>query len=451
MRPNYTALPFVFTLLVFILASLLGAASNLDWDRCAAFDFDFDFYTLHNVGGNRAPRGLWSDGTTLWLADGYDAKIYAYNLLYKHRAISRDFDTLSAAGNDNPTGLWSDGTTMWVADWDDHKIYAYDLTTKDRDVSKDFDTLSAAGNDNPTGLWSDGTTMWVVDEYDVRIYAYDLTTKERDISKDFDTLSAAGNDNLFGLWSDGTTMWVVDRGDYKIYAYDLVTKARAASRDLDMLSTAENNNPGGLWSDGTTLWVADLFLEKIYAYCPKGTPTFTNTVADQTWTVGTAITPLTLPAATGGTVPYTYTLDPVPKGLIFFDRTRTLAGTPSAATDTATTHTYTVTDSTPVTALTASLTITITVSDAETTFGIGSQGAAVHVYPNPAGDVLHIEFPGPDEYGIALLTLTGQLILGERRSGGGTRTLDLSSLTKGVYVLKVEGREGVSYTFRIIR
>ena len=28
----------------------------------------------------------------------------------------KDFDTLRAAGNRNPTGIWSDGTTMWVAD-----------------------------------------------------------------------------------------------------------------------------------------------------------------------------------------------------------------------------------------------------------------------------------------------------------------------------------------------
>ena len=119
-----------------------------------------------------------------------------------------------------------------------------------------------------------------------------------------------------------------------------------------------------------------------------------------------------------------------------------LTGTPTMPTTTATTHTYTVTDSTPVTALTAALTFMIMVNEAETTFGIGSKGAAVHVYPNPAGDVLHIEFPGADEYGIALLTLTGQPVLGERHAGGGFQILDLSSLTKGVYFLKIEDSEG---------
>ena len=36
-----------------------------------------------------------------------------------------DLDGLRATGNDNPYGVWSDGTTMWVADDDNGKLYAY--------------------------------------------------------------------------------------------------------------------------------------------------------------------------------------------------------------------------------------------------------------------------------------------------------------------------------------
>ena len=108
----------------------------------------------------------------------------------------------------------------------------------------------------------------------------------------------------------------------------------------------------------------------------EGSPTFADTIANQTYTKDEAITSLELPEATGGTGALTYSLDPVPAGLSFDVDTRMLTGTPS--TTTATTHTYMVTDSTPVTALTAALTFMITVSDAEeTTFGIGSQGAAM--------------------------------------------------------------------------
>ena len=62
---------------------------------------------------------------------------------------SDDFDGLITAENNHPVGMWSDGTTMWVSDLRDAKIYAYNLGTKARDASKDFDTLDAASNGNP--------------------------------------------------------------------------------------------------------------------------------------------------------------------------------------------------------------------------------------------------------------------------------------------------------------
>ena len=63
--------------------------------------------------------------------------------------------------------------------------------------------------------------------------------------------------------------------------------------------------------------------------------------ANQNYTLDTAINNLTLPAATGGTAPLTYTLTSVP-GLTFTPGTRTLSGTPSTAGTT--TLTYEVTD-----------------------------------------------------------------------------------------------------------
>ena len=229
-----------------------------------ARDASKDFDTLADAG-NDSPQDIWSDGTTMWVVDAFDGKIYAYGLASKARDASKDFDTLTDAGNDSPIGIWSDGITMWVLDSADDKIYAYGLASRARDASKDFDTLTD-GNDHSFGIWSDGTTMWVVDAFDDKIYAYGLASKARDASKDFDTLADAGNDAPRGIWSDGTTMWVGDDADYKLYAYDLASRARDASKDFDTQADAGNDSPQDIWSDGTTMWVADDRDGKLYAY-----------------------------------------------------------------------------------------------------------------------------------------------------------------------------------------
>ena len=248
--------------------------SSDDFARNSAEEFD----TLE-AAENETPTGIWSDETTMWVADSSDDKIYAYSMATKARVSSRDFDTLDAAENERPEGIWSDGTTMWVVDSSDDKIYAYSMATKARVSSKDFDTLEAADNENPTGIWSDETTMWVADSSDDKIYAYSMATKARVSSRDFDTLDAAENERPEGIWSDGTTMWVVDSSDDKIYAYSIATKARVSSKDFDTLEVADNENPEGIWSDGTTMWVADSSDDKIYAYNAPGMAPVTSTHA----------------------------------------------------------------------------------------------------------------------------------------------------------------------------
>ena len=169
--------------------------------------------------------GIWSDGTTIWVANfgTPGTKIFAYTMTWPDppRDATKDFNTLIDAGNARPSGIWSDGTTMWVGDRDDDKIYAYHISDKSRDTSKDFNTLIDAGNTYLADIWSDGTTMWVGDFEDKKIYAYKMSDKSRDPGKDIALSTVDGNDHMSGIWSDCKTMWVVDYQDEKIYAYTM--------------------------------------------------------------------------------------------------------------------------------------------------------------------------------------------------------------------------------------
>ena len=101
------------------------------------------------------------------------AALAALLLIPEVQAQSRDVgsDFILDAAIGYPTGIWSDGTTMWVADFEDHKLYAYRMSDRSRDAGKDF--ALDADDQSTEGLWSVGNTMWVASRDDGRLYAYD--------------------------------------------------------------------------------------------------------------------------------------------------------------------------------------------------------------------------------------------------------------------------------------
>ena len=212
-------------------------------------------------------NSIWSDGVTLYVlnSDRADTRIYAYRMSDKSHDSGKDFNTLVAAGNDRPRGIWSDGVTMWVSDSVDDQIYAYRMSDKSHDSGKDFNTLDSAGNTDPAGMWSDGVTMWVADFTDGKLYAYRMSDKSRDSGKDFDTLVAAGNGVPIGMWSDGVTMWVGDYGDAYVYAYRRSDKSRDSGKDLDVASDLGGFSLTGLGFDGQAMLVGSWNEVRFYA------------------------------------------------------------------------------------------------------------------------------------------------------------------------------------------
>ena len=80
-----------------------------------------------------------------------------------------DLDTLRSAGNTSPAGAWSNGTTIWISDVSNAKLYAYSQADGVRVPGKDI-ALSGATM-APTGIWSDGTTIWVIGPVEATVFA----------------------------------------------------------------------------------------------------------------------------------------------------------------------------------------------------------------------------------------------------------------------------------------
>ena len=174
--------------------------------------------------------------------------------------VDRDIEELDG-GNDRATGVWSDGTTLWVADNADgagDAVYAYDRASGERLEEREF-TL-AETNRAPRGFWSDRSVVWVSDSGRERLFAYDLATGERLEEREFEL--AERNSDARGIWSDGETMWVLDGRADALFAYALASGELLAEYELD----AANDDPHGIWSDGVTIWVSDHGAKRLIAY-----------------------------------------------------------------------------------------------------------------------------------------------------------------------------------------
>ena len=248
---------------------------------------------------NSDPRGMWGNEDTFWVAnDGTGAtdKLFAYNRSDGSRDSANDFNSLNGAGNNQPEGICSDGTTMFVADSDDNKVYAYNMSDTTADSTKEI-TLHA-DNGDAKGLWCDADTIWVANDdggTTSKIFAYKRSDGTRDSAKDVTaavmnpstTVGSLNNSDPRGLWGNADTMFAVDDEDQKVYAYK--TSDRSLDADKNIALDTANADPEGLWFDGRVLWVVDDTDDKLYAYnLPGAQPD--NTPADGAPAIRSAFT-----------------------------------------------------------------------------------------------------------------------------------------------------------------
>ena len=247
-------------------------------------EVDFEWNVTRDIeeldAANDRATGVWSDGTTLWVADNADGAgdaVYAYNRESGERVEEREFALHET--NRAPRGFWSDRSVVWVSDSGQERLFAYDLATGERLEEREFELPRE--NRDARGIWSDEETMWVLDGRADALFAYDFESGELLAEYALDS----ANSDPRGIWSDGVTVWVSDHGGKRLFAYRLPVPPdaetdsgeedadddareleRVRDEEFDKLSRASNNSPRGIWSDGDVMYVADESDDKVYSY-----------------------------------------------------------------------------------------------------------------------------------------------------------------------------------------
>ena len=237
-----------------------------------------------------------------------------------------------------------------------------------------FDTSTRVLSGTPTATQSATTYTYTVTDADTNTAASDKDTltftievKERALVLSATELSVAeGGNGTFtvalstqptaavtvSVTSGGTAAATVSPASLSFTTTDYATSQTVtvtgvqdddADNDSTTVSLSASGGDYGSVSSSVSVTVTDDDSET--PSVPAGTPSFgESTILSQTWVKDTAITSLTLPAATGGDGDLTYALSgTLPAGVTFSASTRTLSGTPTKK-QAATAHTYTATD-----------------------------------------------------------------------------------------------------------
>ena len=218
----------------------------------------------------------------MWVLDGRDNALFGYDLGSGDLLAEYALDS----ANDDPRGIWSDGVSVWVSDHIDKRLFAYRLpsldaqedTSADEDdtseeedlelervTDEEFDKLPRASNNSPRGIWSDGDVMYVADASDGKVYSYNMPDA---IDARLASLTLSGVDigefsgsqtEYEGVASEGVTETTVEASAAQRRATVVIEPA-----DSDEVADGDQVGLDGLEEITVTVTSADESRKKVY-------------------------------------------------------------------------------------------------------------------------------------------------------------------------------------------
>ena len=295
----------------------------------------------YNVSGLGFPTAMAFDETHIHIADSTDVNIRMI-LPPTSGGLAATVRTYTVGGLRNPQGMAFDGTHVHILDGSSNTVRMVLPPTAGGQATT-VRTYTVDGLDRPTGMAFDGTHVHLVDITDDNVRMILPPTSGGQASV-VHTYTVDGLNRPTAMSFDKTHVHLADIADDNVRMI-LPPTADGVASIIRTYTVDGVNTPQGMAFDGVT----------------QSTPPLTfgsETIADQTWTVGTAVN-ITLPTATGGSGTTVYSLTPAtPTGITFTAATRALSGNPTTGLTLAT-FTYTATNGTE----SVSLTFTIVIAD----------------------------------------------------------------------------------------
>ncbi len=246
-------------------------------------------------------RGITTDGTNLYVADGGNNKIRKYAIAggavttfagpAQGTTTSGDTDATGASARFNgPFAVTMDKTNLYVVDRSNHKIRKIVLSTgtvstlagpaQGTTTSGDADGVGNAARFNaPNAITTDGSSLFVADMLNHKIRKIEISTGNVTtiagpapgtvVSGDTDGVGSVARFNApNGITTDGTYLYVTDGSSHKIRRVTIASGAvttiagpaqgTASSGDTDGLGNAARFNwPVGITTDGRRLYISE--------------------------------------------------------------------------------------------------------------------------------------------------------------------------------------------------